>query len=530
MSISYAGIIGYGSGKVTLPSVESWGTNFNILRDPPKSISTRRIDKVGQTSSITEMIDGSENRACEAISMYARGVNPSISVDYGNAGNNGGQHSSGFCGGVGSDIGSSGNRTGGGQAYLPYRVVRDGAFRPPIVSPFNLMPLSRQPRVNTDAFTKPGFADFTKKLVCPGGNYRQVKESTLKACIRPTATYRIDTPIVEPFEVKYVIKNPVKFDSRAGVTGIKTQDITMQYIQEPTKEINTTPLYTDVYTNLSGETVKYVDNSHMNTDPYIQDTLHSSVQSKRSQPGETVRYVDNSCTDADRYIHDTLHSSVQTKRSQSIQVTPIDNFCIDTDHYIQDTLHSSVQSKRSQSIQVTPIDNSCIDTDHYIQDTLHSSVQSKRSQSIQITPIEDIFDVDVRTKDAINISYTPLKTGPTKEDYIHKDIELERRVLATPMATNKQRNIYSRPQYEYQAEQKRNRPIVEVVTNLGTTQRQGGFDLNNRDYNLKPTISAGGMTGRGQMPAKEVNSDIRLGESTQNVRNRKVLEMQLGRH
>ena len=89
MSISYSGLTNY--GKATLPSVESWGTNMNILRDPPKSIMTRRIDKVGETSSITELIDGSGNRNCEAISLYARGINPFVSVDYGNAGNNGGQ-------------------------------------------------------------------------------------------------------------------------------------------------------------------------------------------------------------------------------------------------------------------------------------------------------------------------------------------------------------------------------------------------------------------------------------------------------
>ena len=40
--LSYSGIINY--GKATLPSVDSWGTNMNILKDPPKSITTRKID------------------------------------------------------------------------------------------------------------------------------------------------------------------------------------------------------------------------------------------------------------------------------------------------------------------------------------------------------------------------------------------------------------------------------------------------------------------------------------------------------
>jgi len=41
-------------GKATLPSVSNWGTNTNILKDPPKGIHTRRIDKVGDTNDITK--------------------------------------------------------------------------------------------------------------------------------------------------------------------------------------------------------------------------------------------------------------------------------------------------------------------------------------------------------------------------------------------------------------------------------------------------------------------------------------------
>jgi len=156
MSISYSALTNY--GKSSLPSVESWGTNMNILKDPPKAIYTRRIDKVGQTSDITTMIDDSENRACEAINVYSRGINPMVSVSYGNEGNNGGQGSGVANGGIG------GMKLGGqSQAYLPYRVVNEGAFYAPIMTQTNLQPLSRQPRIWTTAFTQPGFVDFSKK-------------------------------------------------------------------------------------------------------------------------------------------------------------------------------------------------------------------------------------------------------------------------------------------------------------------------------------------------------------------------------
>ena len=80
MSFSYSSIIG-NKAKVTFPSVESWGTNNNILRDPPKSIMTRRIDKVNQDGSLNEMLYHSGDRFAENINVYARGVNPMVSVE-----------------------------------------------------------------------------------------------------------------------------------------------------------------------------------------------------------------------------------------------------------------------------------------------------------------------------------------------------------------------------------------------------------------------------------------------------------------
>jgi hypothetical protein len=69
----------------------------------------------------------------------------------------------------------------------------------------NLLPLSRLPRVWTSAFTNKEFPDFSKKMVCQGTpeQTRQIKKDTIKTEIRPTCTYKLETPIVEPFEVKY---------------------------------------------------------------------------------------------------------------------------------------------------------------------------------------------------------------------------------------------------------------------------------------------------------------------------------------
>jgi hypothetical protein len=270
--VSYSAITNY-RGKVTLPCIDSGLGSLYVVKDPPKAIFTRRIDKVGQTSSITDMRDDSGDRACEGILLYPRGVNPMVSVSYDNNGNNGG-------GGSGSMMKGS----GGVQASLPYKVIRDGAFRPPVMTQEMLMPLSRQPRTATSAFANPSFPDFAKTIRCGNDTARSVKPIMLKACIRPTATYRIDAPLVEPFEVKYVIKNPTVYAKGAGQSGFRTQDLTTQHVDEPTKGINTDYVSAFAQSNQGSENnIKYQDNSHLDTRKYITDGLYSSVESNKSQ-------------------------------------------------------------------------------------------------------------------------------------------------------------------------------------------------------------------------------------------------------
>ena len=269
MSISYSGLVNH--GKVTLPSVDTWGTNMNILRDPPASITTRRINKVGDTSNITSMIDDSGNRACEVIQVYARGVNPFVSVDYGNQGNNGGQLSGGITEGV----------YPGRAAKLPYSVMRDGAFRPPVMLQGDLLPLSRLPRVWTSSFTQPGFADFSRKMRTCGTaeNTKEVKTSTLKSFIRPTAVYKIETPISEPFEVKYVIQPTITINATSGT---RTLDIKQQHVGRPTKEIDEKHVNIMAQSTKSSNITSYVDNNNFNPERYLQDTNAHFVSSNLS--------------------------------------------------------------------------------------------------------------------------------------------------------------------------------------------------------------------------------------------------------
>ena len=315
MSISYSGLTNY--GKVILPSADSWGSNMNILRDPPKSITTRRIDKVGQTSEITSMIDESENRACEAINVYSRGINPMVSVSYDNVGNNGGQRSGGVYGN--SNLPGQMNAGGQTQAYLPYRIMRDGAFRPPVVTQADLLPLSRLPRIWTTAFTKPGFVDFSKKMKSCGTaeNTKEVKTKLLNTSVRPTAVYKIETPLKEPFEVKYMIQPTLKKSYTAPVS---STDRTTQVVVNPVKNINRNNIHSFVQSNM--QNIRHVDNNEFNPERYLQDTNAHDVYTNINN---RENYINNNDFNPERYLQDTNSHEVNTNMGAHIQVTSIED-------------------------------------------------------------------------------------------------------------------------------------------------------------------------------------------------------------
>ena len=374
MSLSYSGLTNY--GKATNPSVEMGLGSMNILRDPPRSITTRRIDKVGQTSSLTEMIDESGDRACEAINVYARGVNPSVSVSYGNAGNNGGQRS-------GSVFGSS--ITGGLQAKLPYSIMKDGAFRPPVQTQDQLLPLSRLPRVNTESFTQPGFIDYSKKIECSSGDYRQIKKN----------------------------------------------DLTTQDVKKPTRELHDNILNPDAYSNKSGKTMINSELG-MNTDRYIQNVLYSDV--KVNPSGQTM--IDGEFDmNTDRYIQNVLHSDVQVNPSGQ---TMIDGeFDMNTDRYIQDVLHTDVQTNRSKSIHFTPID-----------DVINVNTHTKNINNISYTAPKTGNTKDVYIHEDIELQRSSLLTSAdsnkTQNIYVRPEVqyqqELQRNRPITQIVANQGSN------------------------------------------------------------------------------------------
>jgi hypothetical protein len=261
--LSYSGLRNY--GKSSLPSVDAGLGSLNILKDPPRSLYVRRIDKVGQTSDITQWIQDSGDRACENIRAFPRGINPFVSVSYQNSGTGGANPTS---------------VSARPQARLPYAIGAAGndVFRPPVLRQENLYPLSRLPRIYTSAFTNPEFPDFQKKMVCPQNADKTygVKVNLLEGSIRPTKTYQIEKPIDEPFEVKYVIQNPLKTSGSSGMGGNMMKEFG---IQEYTKfnKGNTDDKVKYNYNTQIGNVRYNMSENNFNTDKYIQNTLHSDV-------------------------------------------------------------------------------------------------------------------------------------------------------------------------------------------------------------------------------------------------------------
>ena len=266
---------------VTLPSVESWGTNMNILRDPPKAIWTRKIDKVSDTQEIQNLIAESGNRICEMIKVYPRGINPMVGVSYSNYGTNGGQNrnftSSGLFGN--NKACCDGRSAYIGQAKLPYALLDAGAFRPPMRRQEDLMPLSRLPRTSTSAWTAPGFISYAQDRSCYKPNDLRQIQNPIHTSIRPTATYNIQTPLVEPFEVRQVIDNPLHVAVSSGIRTMDRSERVNSDINRGVKDV----LPGNLRTNLAAPGMVSSQVHTINPEKYTAKITYSNVQ---TNPGK----------------------------------------------------------------------------------------------------------------------------------------------------------------------------------------------------------------------------------------------------
>jgi hypothetical protein len=254
---------------LTLPSVSDWSTDCNIIRDPPRSITTHRKDRIGDTSYITEVVDGSVDRANEYITVYSRGVNPMVSVSYDNNGNNAGAN------------GNNGGMTNGKnliaqnqQTKLPYRIMLDGAFIPPVRTEYDLLPLSRLPRVWFGALSQPGFTDYSKSKFCPT-KFRMIKDIINSVEVKANKTAKIERAIVENYKMTNSINDKhINVGADSGTRSMDIKSYTRENVDKY-KGVNETILEAWADTNKSKNISQNLEGMDIDKNRYIQEFLQT---------------------------------------------------------------------------------------------------------------------------------------------------------------------------------------------------------------------------------------------------------------
>lgn len=468
--LSYSSLVN--SGKVTLPSVDSWGTNMNIIRDPPKSITTRRRDKVGENSDILKMIDNSD-RSSEAILRFSRGVNPSVSVSY-------------------SNNGGSLQNFGNQQAKLPYSINKDGDFHPPVQAPQNLLPLSRMPRNVTSATSNPTMPHFGKELpnsrnVITTGS---VKEDIISAQVRPTKTYYLQKPFQEAFETNYMIQPLLH---KSANPNISSTDRSQQHVLEPSKEVNYNNLNAFAQSNISTSSIQKNNITDLYTPNFIQDSNAHSVYTNLND-------INNNFIDS---VFDL--NNVKTKDVTLIEYsTPLKSNGHTSVIHENFELDRTLPLYESKTNLYSKGNNSFIHNDLELERTLpeyHSRTNSN------INKFGSHYNEDLILERVLPNYESSSNFKGTGEQikYIHKDLELERTLPEHQSKTNIKQSGQKTIKHEHMKELDRKSYVTNMITN---NNKQGENNVSSRKYMLEDKLQFGEYNVPANIPTFERNQRV----------------------
>ena len=462
--LSYSSLIN--KGKLTLPSVDSWGTNNNIQRDPPRSITTRRIDKVSDNNDITKMIDNSD-RSTEAILRFARGVNPSVSVSY-------------------SNNGGSMQNFGNQQAFLPYRINKDGDFHPPVPAPLDLLPLSRLPRNTFEVNTTPSLPHFTKELDNSRNQTatKNVRQEIVSSAVSATKTYMLQKPFQEPFEVKYNIhENPLSVTAQS--TKIAFSDRTIQNNITPTNTINLDNL------NVSAETNKQDLRSH-------QNKIEIDLSKIKTQDVQLIEYT-TALKGNEKF--ELVHENFELERNVPVYqshtnvqgLSHIKFAASDADLNLernlpQYTTHSNLKHMSK---------NNTINPDILLERNLpeYQLFSNVRNNTSKIAFVHD--DIVLGRNIPEHSSQSNI-SGNQKTNFIHNDIELQRVLPEHEAKTNISQNLRKTILHDKMKEYERKSILGQMSTNDSKT---GDITkVISRDFHLDDKIQAGEFNNPGFIP------------------------------
>lgn len=519
--LSYSSITN--NGKVTLPSVGSWGTSMNIMKDPPRSIMTRRKDKVDEAGEINKMIDNSD-RSADSILRFARGVNPMVGVSFSNAG--------------GSTQGFNNQ-----QSRLPYTINKDGDFHPPVQAPQDLLPLSRMPRNTTFAISNPGMPNYAKEL----DNSRNVtttstvKPNIIASAVRSTKTYYLQKPFQEAFEHS---KNGIQnIAHKHATTNSRQTKISELFVQDPSKGINEN--YTTVSADSNKQEIKFanLDNNNFDSNNYIQDSNNVTVHSNPGMKVDNGLLIDEDMLDL---------SNMNTKDISVIDYkTPLSSYG-KTEHIYEnfellDRNLPEYQSFSNRNGATTKINfihddieldrnlpeyESRTNSKGYSKDNnfIHKDVHLDRNlpeyqshtNNTGIRKNVNYLHKDLELEK--NLPHYQTKTnivGTAKVSFIHKDKELERNLPEYQSSTNITYNTQKFVSPEYVKENERK----SVASNFYTNENKNGeYNVSTRKYNLEDKLQYGGFSNSGSIPTFDRNSkDIQAFETDKSIMSKNVM-------
>lgn len=275
----------------TLPSWEQ----PTIFREPSKSIHTRKKERVDM-SDVTYMLRNDDSRINEGVAYLQRGINPHVDIMYNNAG-----------GGGGGRLTTMSNV----QASNPYKVMKDGAFRPPMFRQEDLLPLSRQRRSETSGITNPGIRsgysipnlvdNIDKTEIVNAIDVNKINYLS----IRPTASYKIELP-QEVFTSNAIVQDINNTSATSAVRGMNTVD--GEFRSENPYEASKNANHYSVGTNLNVLIYDPLNKNYTEVMGSIKDKTNIAVQSSLNQPISLTR-EDGTPVKIKNYIWKTVQSA-----------------------------------------------------------------------------------------------------------------------------------------------------------------------------------------------------------------------------
>lgn len=406
-------------GVVTLPSVES----INVVRDPPKSIHTRRIIRVGDDLSGEEYGDIArvQQRTADSIMKFARGINPIRgAIGYSN---------------TTQPIGLVGQASAG-LGKLPRRIMSYNGpqFRPPKHALSAQRRIPMQPIIPAHCKVNPTATYYFSQLddLAKQDFSNFLNETVLKSSV--------DSRIQLPYEV--IVSNDPNVQSRVHSNPITRRDVHAHKSirRETTDEMDAQQQIRDSVLNVSANAMPTSIQYIVQDDPIVENTfIRDYVPLYDVSAPKNHVFIPNFNDDErlfDAYIQDQPIISVVSNTSQPLFVKTND---LDQEmlRYVRD---NSVQCENimAPKTMVREIDSLSSTKPQYQINS--NPILIKNIDANRIGSKDDGHRQDsqqIRLKDVNHIPAQSSRTGEyIKQIHMHQDPVLQRRI-AVNASTNK---------------------------------------------------------------------------------------------